>query len=128
MHVARLRQKLSEYYRIEGVDDPIFVDLPKGGFKVVFEAREIRTEPADPPQILPRSLKKDMALVAALVVAIAMAGFFGMKLWALQRSTPPNATAWTPELKELWEPLVSTNRPLIVCLSLPNSATGEIGT
>src|ERR1700733_1259069 len=41
MHVGRLRQKLVEYYRSEGVDDPIFVDVPKGGFKVTFEAREI---------------------------------------------------------------------------------------
>src|SRR6267154_2165155 len=34
MHTARLRQKLAEYYRTEGVDDPIIIDLPKGGFKV----------------------------------------------------------------------------------------------
>src|ERR1700734_4106765 len=39
MHVGRLRQKLAEYYRLEGTEDPIIVDLPKGGFKVVFEAR-----------------------------------------------------------------------------------------
>src|SRR5678809_1553657 len=44
MHVARLRQKLSEYYRTEGVDDPIMVDLPKGAFKLTFEPREIRLE------------------------------------------------------------------------------------
>src|SRR5262249_17908828 len=37
MHMARLRQKLAEYYRTEGVGDPVFVDLPKGGFKVTFE-------------------------------------------------------------------------------------------
>src|ERR1700757_2025333 len=36
MHVGRLRQKLADYYRTEGVDDPIIVDLPKGGFKVLF--------------------------------------------------------------------------------------------
>ena len=39
MHMARLRQKLAEYYRTEGVDDPIVVDLPKGAFKVTFEPR-----------------------------------------------------------------------------------------
>ena len=39
MHVARLRQKLADYYRIEGVNDPILVDLPKGGFKVTFLPR-----------------------------------------------------------------------------------------
>src|ERR1700740_2606756 len=27
MHVARLRQKLAEYYRTEGADDPVIVDL-----------------------------------------------------------------------------------------------------
>src|SRR5579863_1583415 len=37
MQVGRLRQRLAEYYRTEGVDDPIVVDLPKGGFRVVFE-------------------------------------------------------------------------------------------
>src|ERR1700691_6052418 len=40
MQVARLRQKLTEYYRTEGVDDPVVVDLPKGGFTVVFEPRK----------------------------------------------------------------------------------------
>src|SRR5580704_9314583 len=44
MHVGRLRQKLAEYYRSEGVDDPIFIDVPKGGFKVTFETREVRPD------------------------------------------------------------------------------------
>ena len=39
MHVARLRQKIGEYYRTEGLEDPIVVDLPKGGFKLTFEPR-----------------------------------------------------------------------------------------
>src|SRR4029077_7503320 len=52
MHVARLREKLSEYYRTEGVDDPIFVDLPKGGFRVRFEPRSVAAipEPPAPPE------------------------------------------------------------------------------
>src|SRR5580700_4447963 len=45
MHVARLRQKLAEYYRTEGVDDPVIVDLPKGGFKITFEPRPASLEP-----------------------------------------------------------------------------------
>src|SRR6476661_1766755 len=76
MHVARLRQKLSEYYRTEGVDDPIVVDLPKGGFKVTFEPREVRVEavleqvPALPPM---RWGRKEIALVAGLLLAIGLA-------------------------------------------------------
>src|SRR5215475_12339336 len=71
MHVGRLRQKLAEYYRTEGVDDLIFVDLPKGGFKVTFETREIRQEPVPEPvtPAPPRGYRKEIALVAALVVA-----------------------------------------------------------
>src|ERR1700677_4844794 len=40
MHTARLRQKLAEYYRTEGIDDPVIIDLPKGGFKITFEPRQ----------------------------------------------------------------------------------------
>ena len=47
MHVGRLRQKLAEYYRTEGVDDPIIVDLPKGGFALTFDARPV-PEPRAP--------------------------------------------------------------------------------
>src|SRR5438093_7980778 len=39
MHVGRLRQKLTEYYRTEGLDDPIVVDLPKGAFALTFTPR-----------------------------------------------------------------------------------------
>src|SRR6266581_2209825 len=39
MHMARVRQKLAEYYRTDGIDDAIIVDLPKGAFKVTFEPR-----------------------------------------------------------------------------------------
>ncbi len=49
MHVARLRQKLAEYYRTEGTDDSVIVDVPKGGFRVTFETREIVPEPVAAP-------------------------------------------------------------------------------
>jgi len=39
MHVGRLRQKLAEYYRTEGLEDSIIVDLPKGGFALTFDPR-----------------------------------------------------------------------------------------
>jgi len=52
MHVARLRQKLSEYYRTEGVHDSIMVDLPKGAFKLTFEPREVRPEAVAEPAIV----------------------------------------------------------------------------
>jgi hypothetical protein len=132
MHVARLRQKLSEYYHTEGIDDPIIVDLPKGGFKINFELRELRPEPvAAEPQEPPapvRTSRRDAVLVVALVLAVACAGYLAIRLWQIQRASRPSATAWTPELQQLWEPLVSSSRPLIVCLSMPTSDNTEAGT
>src|SRR5256885_16662917 len=52
MHVGRLRQKLAEYYRTEGADDPIIVDLPKGGFSLTFDARPMPA-PADAMPLAP---------------------------------------------------------------------------
>jgi hypothetical protein len=131
MHVARLRQKLGEYYRTEGVDDPILVDLPKGGFKVTFEPREARAALA-PEQIIAavtgRWGRKEIGLIAGLFLAIALAGYFGTRLWQVERSAVPTEREWTPELKQLWEPLVSSKRPLIVCLSMPTTGTSEAGT
>jgi hypothetical protein len=38
-HAGRLRFKLREYYEMEGKDDPISVELPNGGFRLVFRPR-----------------------------------------------------------------------------------------
>jgi hypothetical protein len=131
MHVARLRQKLGEYYRTEGLEDPILVDLPKGGFKVTFEPREVRPEPI-PEQAISVVAKrwghKEIGLIAGLLLAISLAAYFGTRLWQVERISPQTSRDWTPELKQLWEPFVSSKRPLIVCLSMPTPGSSEAGT
>jgi hypothetical protein len=32
LEARRLRLKLAEYYQQEGLDDPVIIDLPKGGY------------------------------------------------------------------------------------------------
>lgn len=125
MHVARLRQKLADYYRTEGLDDPIFVDLPKGGFRVTFEPRAVSAA-ADPEVSAPAPKARngrywlEVLLVAALLVAVGTALYFANRLWTLQK---PEAAAMemTPDLRQLWEPLVTSSRPLIVAVSTAKS-------
>lgn len=123
MHVARLRQKLAEYYRTEGVDDPVVVDLPKGGFKVTFEPRHAVPEPAPLP---PPSNRRERVLATCLVIAVVFVFFLAIRLWQLDGgqglgapSASISASAWTPEIQQLWAPLLSSNRRLMVCLSTP---------
>src|SRR5580692_9720309 len=77
MQVGRLRQKLTEYYRTEGVDDPIVVDLPKGGFRVLFEPRKTAFEQVPLPDSALEEIpaagwqRRETALAIALTVAIA---------------------------------------------------------
>jgi hypothetical protein len=140
MHVGRLRQKLVEYYRSEGVDDPIFVDVPKGGFKVIFEAREVPPDGVAPAaeEHSRRGEKRPVEIILGVLLALsaACALIFGIELW---RHKPASAdligsaavAAPAPygsaELEQLWEPILATNRPLMVCLAASNGVTG-VGT
>jgi hypothetical protein len=129
MHVARLRQKLGEYYRTEGPDDPIVVELPKGGFKLTFEPREVRPEIVAEPAIVAGGWgRKEIGLIAGLLLAIGLALYFGTRLWQVERTSSQTSREWTPELQQLWEPIVSSKRPLIVCLSTPTAGSSEAGT
>src|SRR5256885_1503810 len=86
MHVGRLRQKLAEYYRTDGVDDAVIVDLPKGGFALTFEARRM-PEPADGMPLAASSRtqrrgfsSRELALAALLIFAVGTTGYFAARL------------------------------------------------
>jgi hypothetical protein len=123
MQVGRLRQKLAEYYRTEGVDDPIFVELPKGGFHVVFEPRKEAFEQVPIPEPVAEEIpaggwrRREIALAGGLILALAVVALL------LTRKTPVSepVVPWTPEIQQLWEPILSSNRPLVVCIATPLS-------
>src|SRR6266853_6057815 len=52
IQVGRLRQKLAEYYRGEGKDDPVVLDVPKGQFKVTCEPASPHPESPPPLQVV----------------------------------------------------------------------------
>jgi hypothetical protein len=119
MHVGRLRQKLTEYYRTEGQADPIIVDLPKGAFTLTFALRpivDVEPAPVLPPP--PTISSREIALVASLLLAIVFAGYFGVRLFRAEKTAAATSPLpWTPELQQIWGPLLSSDRPLMVTLS-----------
>jgi hypothetical protein len=118
MHVGRLRQKLAEYYRTDGQDDPVIVDLPKGAFTLIFSSRPAAEVP--PTVVEPRRAisSREIALAGSLLLAIVFAGYFGLRLSKVQKTVDTtSALQWTPELQQLWGPLLSSDRPLMVTLS-----------
>jgi hypothetical protein len=132
MHVARLRQKLAEYYRTEGMDDPVVVDVPKGGFKVTFETREFASDSVAAPvaEALPRperSHRKEIVLSVSLAVALVCALTFAAAFWHEKTARVPQAMTageLAPALQQLWGPLLGSNRPLMICLAASNGPSG----
>lgn len=112
MHIARLRQKLAEYYRTEGLADPIVIGLPKGGFRLTFE-------PVTPIVTASVWSRREKTLALALAVTLSLTAFASVRLWTSWKPSAETDAAWTPELRELWAPLISSNRRLVVCIATP---------
>jgi TolB-like protein/Tfp pilus assembly protein PilF len=57
VEASRLRSRLREYYDTAGTEDPIFIDIPKGGYGAVFVSRRaaaaVNAAMEDPPQSRP---------------------------------------------------------------------------
>ncbi len=125
--VARLRQKLADYYRTDGTTDRIFVDLPKGAFKVNFEARSFPSEEPKTEAPVAKWRLRETLLAASLALAIAGAIYFSIRPMCAER-TLPGAVALTPELQQLWSPVLSSIRPLVVCIATPQGGSSAAGT
>jgi hypothetical protein len=118
IQTSKLRQRIDEYYRTEGLADPIRVDFPKGGFKLAFrEAPESvpSPQPGQPPAER-RWRTIAFGLGAALIVCLTIAAYAVIQL---RSTTAAVSEVWTPELQQIWEPFISSNRPLLACLGTP---------
>lgn len=141
IQVGRLRQKLAEYYNSEGREDPIFIDLPKGHFKLNCEARAVELPPASvsaiaesaldllptppaPPSPQPsRSASAASRWIAflsvALAAAVALGAFASFRLWQEREESARFRSIMTPELEDLWRPVLKSQLPLIVSIADP---------
>jgi hypothetical protein len=134
IQVGRLRQKLADYYRGEGKDDPVIVELPKGRFRLSWEFRDM-------PELLPRlevpaiavsqQLKSpagspdwsSVLIPIAVIVLFILVAICGALL--IIRTLHPGtadiraAQGWTPALEDLWSPFLDSKYPLIVSIEDP---------
>jgi len=131
IQVSRLRQKLAEYYRGEGKDDPVVVDIPKGRFKLTYEVRQPSSLPdsgnpalsTDAPSQAgelssnhsPAGFHWRWIIQPAFVIAIALSAFIAGRWSTASRVSP----AWDPNLKAVWEPFVQSDRPLLISIEDP---------
>jgi hypothetical protein len=116
IQAGRLRQKLAEYYRTEGQSDDIVIDLPKGHFKLTFDLRQTAGT------IVPRRSIRGWGQIL-IYVALAASAAWGIYAAVLLRHERQYDTSsdvtWTPALKQLWGPVLTTNRPLILIIEDP---------
>jgi hypothetical protein len=65
--------------------------------------------------------RREILLVAGLVLALAGMAFFASQYREMKKAAGEAPVAWTPEIQQLWEPILSSNRPLVVCIATPLS-------
>jgi hypothetical protein len=142
IQVGRLRQKLADYYRGEGREDPIVIDVPKGRFKLRFEYRTspipapspVKETPGAPHQAeaeaSERVRKKSFrdAIVrlrfaipvwVGVTVALAIGEHYWFKSSNASAASIPNPQVWDADMQDLWRPFIETKRPLILAIEDP---------
>ena len=128
IQVSRLRQKLAEYYRTEGKQDTLVVDLPKGRFKLTCE--ESLPVPARAPAIVenghaaaaaaPATGNRSLLLLSmALVLALIWGIFATTQFWRERERAALFTRMWTPDLEQLWRPFLNSEKPLLISIADP---------
>ena len=119
--VGKLRQKLDEYYRTQGLNDSVLVQLPKGHFRLEFQERSAFTDP--PPNtrrtrrpVLPW-IVAGVALVWALAATFATFGSKGQEAGSERYSSPDIATLWSPFFESRRSTIISLGTPLFAKIS-----------
>jgi TolB-like protein/Tfp pilus assembly protein PilF len=85
MEAARVRDRLREYYETDGRDDPVRISLPKGTYTPHIEFRQA---PTLDPHSARATLVKQRGLLAAAVLLIITASFWGLSSWFSAPSLP----------------------------------------
>jgi hypothetical protein len=126
IQIGRLRHKLADYYRTEGQNDSVILEIPKGHFKLTWADRQV--EAAVPSPLRPSTSTAPVFVPSARwsrthIIVVAILAFWALGATILlQRehsASAPLRAAWTRELQELWQLFLQSSRPLVVAVSSP---------
>jgi hypothetical protein len=136
VQVGRLRNKLDHYYSLTGINDPILIDIPKGGYNLSFERKVLQPQaephnkeediptPHEPQK--PERIRLGLFLALAFLAGALLAGVAAIYLFHRQSPQPiagkasasrlPTAfqTFWSPFLRGPDEPMVVFSNAVFV--------------
>lgn len=124
VQVGRLRQKLAEYYSTEGRHDLLYLTLPKGGFRLsygtTFQVTSTAQTPSVPaaPEVVRKASFRFQILHGVLVI-LAVWALAATSLSLVRHPSAPSTAEMTPALRELWQPFLTTERPLFIGIRDP---------
>jgi hypothetical protein len=122
IQVGRLRQKLAEYYRTEGKDDSVIIDLPKGHFKLRCEPRKSAPDGSQPgPKPIGARILAwgGTAALMILTVVVVWGALSFFKVRQTEAMSSVGEVGWTIDLQQLWRPFLATGRPMLVAIEDP---------
>jgi hypothetical protein len=128
IQIGRLLQRLAEYYREEGKNDTAVIDLPKGRFHLIWEPRDLALndvrasdEASDLSADAEPAPRRNGWRSGALLLGGLCLVLLGASAYSVARLRAGQAAAspWTPELTELWQPLINSTRPLVIAVGDP---------
>ena len=102
VEARELRKRLETYFAGEGRNEPLIIEVPKGGYVPVFKLREQPPDVAEPAAqapvsaVVPTKLKPEAfgwvpVLLGSLAVLIAAVLWLGLENWRLLRRFEPQA-------------------------------------
>jgi hypothetical protein len=101
VQIRRLRQKLEEYFAIEGAGETLVISIPKGSHILRFEPRTDPTPAASPSIVAPEIAKRQWTNPFLIGIALIVMAFFAGR--ASPGTAPePNPFAANPVLSRLF--------------------------
>jgi hypothetical protein len=96
VQTGRLRSKLAEYYALEGADDPLVLDLPKGSYSLVIHARHTPETPLPSPTGALHEPSTLVPVAVFWVLSVLCVGLLSTVIYLLLKHPPQTAAVAPP--------------------------------